>query len=141
MQATLSGRVAIVTGAGRGLGQEVACRLAAAGAQVVLVARTIEQLRQTAENISQQGGTALVVAADIRREAEQLGAEAESYRAWVRWVDETGGDPPAKAADLVLKLASDEAADVTGQFLWIADGLQAPIASWDAPEDARCKGC
>jgi len=65
MQATLSRRVAIVTGAGRGLGQEAACRLAAAGAPTVLVARTIEQLRQTAENISQRGGTALAVAADI----------------------------------------------------------------------------
>ena len=75
--------------------------------------------------------------ADIRDEAGSLGPEGDNHRSWVKWVDETGGDSPAKAADLVLELASDEAADTTGQFLWIADGLQAPIKSWDPPEDAR----
>jgi hypothetical protein len=45
-------------------------------------------------------------------------------------VAETGGDPPEKAAELVLRLCSDEAAAINGQFLWIEDGLQKPIASW-----------
>ena len=65
MQATLSGRCAIVTGAGRGLGQEAACRLAAAGAEIALISRTTEELHQTAATISQQEGTALAIAADI----------------------------------------------------------------------------
>jgi hypothetical protein len=41
--------------------------------------------------------------------------------------EETGGDDPQKAADLVLELMGDRAAGVTGRFLWIKDGLQAPL--------------
>jgi hypothetical protein len=40
-----------------------------------------------------------------------------------------GGDDPEKAADLVAGLMSEAAASVNGQFLWIKNGLQAPIAS------------
>lgn len=67
--------------------------------------------------------------ADIRDQAMQspLGS---GYLEWVKWVEETGGDPPEKAADLVLRLCSDEAATINGRFLWIEDGLQKPIASW-----------
>jgi hypothetical protein len=55
----------------------------------------------------------------------------------VRWVEETGGDDPEKAADLVLDLLSDAAAMVNGQFLWIKDGLQAPIPSWGDPTSTQ----
>ena len=46
------GAVAVVTGAGRGLGQGCAFALADAGADVVLVSRTYEELEQTAEGDS-----------------------------------------------------------------------------------------
>ena len=271
MGVELNERTAVVTGAGRGLGREAALRLSAAGARVVLVSRTIEELQETEASIEQNGGTAVGVAADIstatgtddvkacvethfgfasilvnaagvfgplqpiagsdperwietlavntlgpyrmcqafaagmvaqewgrivnyssaaafhppaplssaygtskvalnqltrhlaaelvgtgvtanvlhpgdvktnmwsdiRNKAEQLGEEGEEYRSWIRWVDETGGDPPTKAADLVMKLVGDEAAGVTGQFLWISDGLQAPVTTWDTAEDVR----
>jgi len=61
------------------------------------------------------------------------GKDGEAYRQWAHWVEETGGDDPQKAADLVLDLMGDAAASVTGQFLWIKDGLQAPIPSWGEP--------
>jgi NAD(P)-dependent dehydrogenase (short-subunit alcohol dehydrogenase family) len=67
---------------------------------------------------------------DINAAAETLGSEAEGYKTWARWVEETGGDDPEKAAELVLDLTSDAAAGVNGEFLWIKDGLQAPIPSW-----------
>ncbi len=66
----------------------------------------------------------------IRDVAASLGPEGEGYRQWVQWVDETGGDPPQKAADLVLRLVSEESESITGQFLWIEEGLQTPIPSW-----------
>lgn len=69
--------------------------------------------------------------AAIRREVEALGPEAEVYRNWVQWVDATGGDPPQKAAQTVLALMRDEAASINGQFLWIENGLKAPLPSWD----------
>jgi NAD(P)-dependent dehydrogenase (short-subunit alcohol dehydrogenase family) len=56
--------LALVTGAGRGIGREVAIALAARGAQPLLVARTAEELEQVA---AQTGGTALV--ADLSTEA------------------------------------------------------------------------
>jgi len=67
---------------------------------------------------------------DIRDRVASMGPEAEGYRQWARWVEETGGDPPQKAVDLVLRLTSDEGAEVHGQFCWVDDPLQAPIASW-----------
>jgi NAD(P)-dependent dehydrogenase (short-subunit alcohol dehydrogenase family) len=59
------GRVALVTGAGRGIGKAVALDLADAGARVALVARTKAELDAVATEIRSQGATALAVAADI----------------------------------------------------------------------------
>lgn len=81
-------------------------------------------------NVLHPGDVKTDMWAAIRAEAEALGPEAAGYLQWVRWVAETGGDNPRKAADLVLRLAGDAASAVNGQFLWIEDGLQAPIPSW-----------
>jgi NAD(P)-dependent dehydrogenase (short-subunit alcohol dehydrogenase family) len=67
---------------------------------------------------------------DIRDRVATMGPEAEAYRQWADWVEETGGDPPHKAVDLVLRLTSDEGADVNGRFCWVDDPLQKPIPSW-----------
>jgi NAD(P)-dependent dehydrogenase (short-subunit alcohol dehydrogenase family) len=67
---------------------------------------------------------------DIHDRVAVMGPEAEAFRQWAAWVKETGGDPPHKAVDLVLRLTSDDGADVHGQFCWVEDPLQAPIASW-----------
>ena len=61
----LDGRVALVTGAGRGIGAAVARYLAAAGAEVVLVARTTSELRSVAAQIESAGGRAQVRPCDV----------------------------------------------------------------------------
>jgi len=61
----LTGQVAVVTGAGRGIGREIAGYLAKAGARVVLTARTAAQLETAAEAIRSAGGEALAVTADV----------------------------------------------------------------------------
>lgn len=81
-------------------------------------------------NVLHPGDVKTEMWAAIRAEAGRMGPEAEAYRQWVHWVEETGGDDPRKAADLVLRLLSDEAAAVTGQFLWIKGGLQSPVPGW-----------
>ena len=58
----LSGRTALVTGAGSGLGRQFARVLARAGAKVALCARRAEKLEETAAMIAGDGGEALCVA-------------------------------------------------------------------------------
>lgn len=271
MSPNLQGKIAVVTGASRGLGRRVAIRLASCGAKIALVSRNAEQLRETERMIQASGGTAMAFASEIgnvfaveklktqiesalgepailvnaagifgpiqlikdsdaarwietitintigpyltcrafaggmirnrwgrivnftsaaslhppgplnsaygtskaalnqmtrhlaaelaatgvtanvihpgdvktdmwaaiRDESDTLGPEGEAYRQWVRWVEETGGDNPEKAADLVLNLMNNEAADVTGLFLWIEDGKQKPIPSWGELNDKQ----
>jgi 7-alpha-hydroxysteroid dehydrogenase len=66
----LDDRVAVVTGAGRGIGAGIAAAYAAAGADLVLVARTHEQLDAVAEQIRATGRKALTVACDVRNLSE-----------------------------------------------------------------------
>jgi NAD(P)-dependent dehydrogenase (short-subunit alcohol dehydrogenase family) len=61
----LSGKRALVTGASRGIGREVALGLAAAGADVALSARNADQLRQLAGEIEGLGRRAVVLPADV----------------------------------------------------------------------------
>ena len=61
----LDGKTALVTGAGRGIGRAVALALAAAGAELVLVSRTLSQLEEVAGEIAQRGGRATALPLDV----------------------------------------------------------------------------
>jgi len=58
---TLEGRIALVTGASRGIGRAAAIALARAGAHVICVARTTGGLEETDDEIQKAGGTATLV--------------------------------------------------------------------------------
>src|SRR5215218_10796680 len=64
-----TGRVALVTGAGRGIGAATARLLASEGAAVALAARTEEEIVSVAHEISSRGRTALPVSLDVADEA------------------------------------------------------------------------
>lgn len=68
MRKRLSGKVAIVTGASRGIGRAISIALAKEGATVVLAARAIGKLHQTAENVRKAGGRAEVVPTELTDE-------------------------------------------------------------------------
>jgi NAD(P)-dependent dehydrogenase (short-subunit alcohol dehydrogenase family) len=69
----LSGKVAIVTGAGQGVGQGIALALSAAGARLVVAGRTLAKVEATAAMIRERGGDALALACDVK-DAASLGA-------------------------------------------------------------------
>ena len=62
---SMAGTVAVVTGAGRGIGAATAVSLAEAGADLVISARTVEQLAEVATRIESLGRKAVVVPADL----------------------------------------------------------------------------
>ena len=64
-RARLDGRIAVVTGAGRGLGRAAAILLGRAGASVVVTARTESEIEEVAQKIRADGGSAQSVTADV----------------------------------------------------------------------------
>jgi NAD(P)-dependent dehydrogenase (short-subunit alcohol dehydrogenase family) len=78
MSVTFEGKVALVTGAGRGIGRAVALELADSGARVGLLARSLDQLEEVAETVRVRGGVATVLIADLSRPVAVARAMAQA---------------------------------------------------------------
>ena len=99
----LTGQVALVTGAARGLGNAIALALAEAGADLVLGLRDLASGTLLAERIRALGRRALPVQMDITRRAEIAAAVAEAIAHFGRidiLVNNAGIGPPAPAIDV-----------------------------------------
>lgn len=118
MTHSLANTVTLITGASSGIGQATAIRLAAAGSQVVLVARRANRLEALAERIRDAGGIADVIAADISSAQEARDAVAQTVARHGRL------DTLINAAGVMLNGPS----------------IESPLAEWDQMVDVNLRG-
>jgi len=81
---SLTGQVAVVTGASRGIGRAIALRLGAQGAAVVVTATSVEAAQRTADEIAAAGGKALALKVDVSVSAEVEGLFKDAVAAFGR---------------------------------------------------------
>ena len=116
----LPGRLAVVTGASRGIGAATARAIAAAGAHVVLAARDEKALDPVAQRIRDSGGEATVAATDVSsvRDVELLFAAAEAAGPIAALVCAAGSLTPAPFAETTPEIWERTlAVNLTGSFL------------------------
>jgi 7-alpha-hydroxysteroid dehydrogenase len=96
----LDGRVAIVTGAGRGIGEGAAMAMAEMGADLVIAARTTEQIEAVAERVRGLGRRALAVPCDVNESSQIEAVVSRTMEEFGRidvLVNNAGGSPPMPA--------------------------------------------
>jgi len=115
----LDGQVAVVTGAGKGIGRGIALCLAEAGADVVVAARTLSDVQSVAAEIEQLGRRAIAVSVDVTNsdQLQTLPVAAKELGGMNVWVNNAGGLP-----------------DATPRYL-----TRTPEDRWDAQMDLNLK--
>src|SRR4051812_35661983 len=106
---SLQGKVAIVTGGGRGIGKAIARRLAEAGASVVVASRKLENLQATADELSGLPGRVVPIRCHVGRD--------EDLKEMVRATEEHLGPVDILVNNSATNLGQGPALDVTDEML------------------------
>ena len=80
----LADKVAIITGGGYGIGKQIALKYGAAGAKIVIAARSVEPMKQTCAELERLGARAIQVSTDVSKEADCAKMAAETMKAFGR---------------------------------------------------------
>ncbi|MEM7094479.1 MAG: SDR family oxidoreductase [Actinomycetota bacterium] len=95
-------RVAVVTGAGQGIGRAIAVALAEHGCDVVINARRVPDLEQTAAEIAEHGRRALIVGGDVRDFSETIADRTmQEFGRLDVWVNNVGGSDEKTVRQLI----------------------------------------
>jgi NAD(P)-dependent dehydrogenase (short-subunit alcohol dehydrogenase family) len=124
----LTGKVAIVTGAGSGIGQGIARALAAEGASLVLCGRRSEPLKETSRLVEQAGGVVISLQADISQTQDARHILASSLEAFGR-IDILVNNAGISGGDFIHKMTDEDWDDVMsinlrGAFLMAREVLK-----------------
>jgi NAD(P)-dependent dehydrogenase (short-subunit alcohol dehydrogenase family) len=130
----MSGRVALVAGASRGIGATTAEAFAAAGAAVVLAARDLAALQSVARRIEERGGRALAVRADVSDAESMRGLVEQAVASYGRldmaFNNATAGPRPAPLAEIdPAEFDEGIAANIRGTFLGMKYQIPAMLAA------------
>ncbi|MCG8450222.1 MAG: 3-oxoacyl-[acyl-carrier-protein] reductase [Pirellulales bacterium] len=129
IQVDLSGQVAVVTGASRGIGKAIALTLGAAGAKVACIARNEEKLKETADAITAAGGAAAVFACDVTDSAAAQSVIDSVVEQWEQ-LDILVNNAGITRDTLIPRMSDEEWDDVIATnlrsvFLFTRAGIQA----------------
>lgn len=131
----LSGKVALITGANRGLGRTLVERLAGAGAAVAVVGRDTDACERVAGELSEGGHRAVAVAADIRDSAQVAAAVQETVAALGR-LDILVNNAGIYPHSALLEMRDSEwddvlAVNLRGAFMMIRESARQMISQGD----------
>ena len=111
MDCLLKDKVALITGASRGIGKSIALKFASQGACVILVSRQMAGLEQTAAEIRKAGGTALCLPADVTQD-DQVQQMVDTALERFRHIDILVNNAGITRDNLIMKMSEEEFQDV-----------------------------
>jgi NAD(P)-dependent dehydrogenase (short-subunit alcohol dehydrogenase family) len=119
----LSGKTAIITGGGYGIGKQIALAYAKVGASVMLAARSVDKMKETAAEVEKLGARAKWVACDVSKEADCAKMADETVKAFGRidiLVNNAGISGPTKRITEMSLAEWQQTIDIDLTGTWLA---------------------
>ncbi len=126
----LSDKTAIITGGGYGIGKQIALKYGAAGAKIVIAARSIEPMKQTCAELERIGARAIYVSTDVSKEADCAKMAGETVKAFGRidiLVNNAGISGPTKRITDMSLAEWQETLDIDLTGTWLATRAVLPV--------------